>query len=88
VAAVADFGSGISAILDAAAWNFQNLDLSVHLHRQPAGEWICLESASLVGPEGAGTCRTIMHDAAGAVGVAAQSLLVTPTGPRGPAPQA
>jgi hypothetical protein len=88
VAAVADFGSGISAILDAAAWNFQNLDLSVHLHRQPAGEWICLESASLVGPQGAGTCRTIMHDAAGAVGVAAQSLFVTPTEPRGPAPQA
>jgi Acyl-CoA thioesterase C-terminal domain/Acyl-CoA thioesterase N-terminal domain len=82
VAAVADFGSGISAVLDGAAWNFQNLDLSVHLHRQPADEWICLESASLVGPQGTGTCHTIMHDAGGPVGVAAQSLLITPAAPR------
>jgi hypothetical protein len=84
VAAVADFGSGISAVLDSAAWNFQNLDLSVHLHRQPAGGWICLESASLVGPAGAGTCHTTMYDATGPVGVAAQSLFVTATTPPGP----
>jgi Acyl-CoA thioesterase C-terminal domain/Acyl-CoA thioesterase N-terminal domain len=86
VAAVADFGSGISAVLDSAAWNFQNLDLSVHLHRPPADGWICLESASLVGPAGTGTCRTIMHDAAGPVGVAAQSLFVTAAGARGGPP--
>lgn len=77
VAAVADFGSGISAILDRAAWNYHNLDLSLHLHRQPAGEWICLEAASLVGPDATGTCLTMLHDATGPVGAAAQSLLVT-----------
>lgn len=84
VAALADFGSGISAVLDRAAWNYHNLDLSLHLHRQPAGEWICLESASLVGPEGTGTCRTTLHDATGPVGAAAQSLLVTVAAPAGP----
>lgn len=76
-AGLADFGSGISAVLDRAIWNYHNLDLSLHLHRRPAGEWICLESASLVGPEGAGTCRTTLHDAAGTFGAAAQSLLAT-----------
>lgn len=76
-AALADFGSGISAVLDRSAWSYHNLDLSLHLHRHPADEWVCLESASVVGPEGAGTCRTTLHDAAGPFGVAAQSLLVT-----------
>ncbi len=86
VAALADFGSGISAILDRAAWNYHNLDLSLHLHRQLAGEWVCLESASLVGPEGTGNCLTTLHDAAGPVGAAAQSLLVTAAAARGSAP--
>lgn len=77
VAALADFGSGISAILDRGAWRYHNLDLSLHLHRCPAGEWICLDAASLVGPDGTGTCRTTLHDTGGPFGAAAQSLLVT-----------
>ncbi|MGE5286048.1 MAG: thioesterase family protein [Micromonosporaceae bacterium] len=76
-AALADFGSGISAVLDTAAWSYHNLELSLHLHRSPAGEWICLDAASLIGPDGTGVCRTTLHDAAGPFGAAAQSLFLT-----------
>jgi acyl-Coa thioesterase superfamily protein/acyl-CoA thioesterase superfamily protein len=77
VAAVADFSSGISAILDRAAWSFHNLDLTLHLHRYPAGEWICLDAASTAGPDGTGTCRAVLHDADGPFGSSAQSLLLS-----------
>jgi acyl-Coa thioesterase superfamily protein len=80
VAALADFGTGISAVLDRAAWSYHNLDLSVHLHRRPSGDWICLDAVTLVGPEGTGTCLTTLHDQAGPVGSAAQSLLITAAG--------
>lgn len=76
-AALADFGSGISAEVDTAAWSYHNLELSLHLHRSPAGEWICLDAASLIGPDGTGVCRTTLHDATGPFGAAAQSLFLT-----------
>jgi hypothetical protein len=79
-AAIADFGSGISALVDGDAWSYHNLDLSLHLHRNPAGEWICLDAASLIGPKGTGVCRSTLHDAAGPFGAAAQSLFLTPAG--------
>jgi Acyl-CoA thioesterase C-terminal domain/Acyl-CoA thioesterase N-terminal domain len=78
-AAIADFGSGISALVDGDAWGYHNLDLSLHLHRYPAGEWICLDAASLIGPEGTGVCRSTLHDAAGVFGAGAQSLFLTPS---------
>jgi hypothetical protein len=79
-AALADFGSGISALVDGNAWSYHNLDLSLHLHRNPGGEWICLDAASLIGPNGTGVCRSTLHDAAGPFGAAAQSLFLTPVG--------
>jgi Acyl-CoA thioesterase C-terminal domain/Acyl-CoA thioesterase N-terminal domain len=77
-AALADFGSGISALVDVDTWGYHNLDLSLHLHRSPTGEWICLDAASVIGPEGTGVCHSTLHDAAGAFGAAAQSLFLTP----------
>ncbi|MQA93680.1 MAG: thioesterase family protein [Streptosporangiales bacterium] len=74
--AVADFGSGISAELDVKAYSWSNLDLSVHLHRPPDGPWICMAAASAVGTAGSGLARTLLYDATGAVGQAAQSLFI------------
>lgn len=79
-AALADFGSGISAVLDRSAWTYHNLDLSVHMHRCPAGEWICLDAVSLIGPDGTGLCRTTLHDTEGPFGTAAQSLFIAAVG--------
>ncbi|MDX6583316.1 MAG: hypothetical protein QOI10_2500 [Solirubrobacterales bacterium] len=40
----ADSGNGVSATLDLGRYIFVNVDLTVHLHRLPAGEWVCLDA--------------------------------------------
>jgi hypothetical protein len=85
---VADSGNGISAELDPARWLFVNVDLTVTLYRQPAGEWVLLDAATVVGPDGVGLATSRLADTDGVVGRGAQTLVVTPhRGPAGgPAP--
>lgn len=78
VLAVADSGNGISAELDVAAWYFINPELTVHLHREAVGEWICLDAQTTVSEGGVGLATSVLSDAEGPVGVGAQSLLVAP----------
>jgi hypothetical protein len=76
--AVADCGNGLSGSVDFSRWWFINVDLTVHLHREPAGEWLCVEAASAYGPSGAGLAETELFDLNGRLGRGAQSLLVGP----------
>jgi hypothetical protein len=78
VLAVADSGNGISGELDLRRWLFINPELSVHLFREPAGEWICLDARSNIATGGAGLATSVLSDADGPVGVGAQALLVAP----------
>jgi Thioesterase-like superfamily len=75
---VADAGNGVSAVVDFSRFSFLNTDLSVHLHRDPAGEWIGMHARTVVQPSGAGLATTVLYDRAGPVGSGAQSLLVAP----------
>ena len=54
VLAVADSGNGLSGALDIAKWLFINPELTVHLHREAAGEWICLAAQTAISAGGAG----------------------------------
>ena len=74
--AVADSGSGISSELDLATRYFINPELTVHLHREPVGEWVCLDASTAISPGGTGLATTVLSDVDGPVGVGAQSLLV------------
>lgn len=74
--AAADSGNGVSATLDLARYLFINVDLSVHLHRLPAGEWVCLEAITIPQPNGVGLADTALHDEQGPLGRALQTLLV------------
>ena len=78
VLTIADSGSGVSSRLDMGAWMFANTDLTVHLHREPVGEWVGLDSETVIGPDGAGTGTSVLHDDSGPVGRGEQALLVTP----------
>ena len=78
VLAVADSGNGLSGELDLARWHFINPELTVHLHREAVGEWICVDAATTISPGGAGLATTVLYDQHGALGVGAQSLLVAP----------
>ena len=77
VLAVADSGNGLSAELDIGSF-FINPELTVHLHREPVGEWVCVDAVTTVTPGGAGLATTALSDQDGPVGVGAQSLLVGP----------
>lgn len=73
-AAAADFGNGISHVLPFPEWLFVNTDLTIQLHREPVGDWIALEARTDVSGEGVGASLSILHDARGRFGAAAQSL--------------
>ena len=80
VMVVADSGNGVSGELDLRQWLFINPELTVHLHREPAGEWVCLDAATTVSTGGVGLATSVLSDRSGPVGVGAQSLLVAPRG--------
>jgi hypothetical protein len=76
VASCADFGSGVGnpvRMTNAAAIN---PELTVHVHRYPVGEWVCLESGGYAQPHGAGLADTLLHDEHGPIGRGCQTLLV------------
>jgi hypothetical protein len=72
----ADTGNGISATLDLARYVFINVDLSVHLHRMPAGGWVCLDAVTTPQPNGMGLADSAIYDERGPIGRALQTLLV------------
>ena len=73
----ADSGNGISATLDIATHVFINVDLTVHLHRMPEGEWVCLDSVTIPEPTGLGMSDTMLWDERGPIGRTAQTLLIS-----------
>ena len=76
VLVAADAGNGVGAALDWRRYLFINVDLSVHLHRMPEGEWICLDTVTLPEANGIGLADTRLFDERGSIGRAVQSLLV------------
>lgn len=74
----ADSASGISSALDWREWLFVNPDLTIHLHRMPASEWICLEAVTYPEPHGVGMTAAVIWDETGPLGRSLQSLFVAP----------
>jgi hypothetical protein len=73
---VADSASGVSQRLDPTRWLFPNTDLTVHLHRQPRGDWAGIRANTVVGPGGVAVATATLHDLDGPVGNSAQVLTV------------
>ena len=76
VLVAADSGNGVSATLDWRRYLFINVDLSVHLHRMPIGDWVCLDAITLPERNGVGLADTALHDTEGPIGRGLQTLLV------------
>jgi hypothetical protein len=76
VAVAADSGNGVSAVLDPRRYLFVNLDLTINLLRRPRGEWVCLESRTLLGDAGSGLAESRLYDTDGVIGRGTQSLFV------------
>lgn len=76
--AAADFGNGVAAALPFERYVFINADLQIWLQRRPEGQWIALDSRTLIEPGGIAWARSVLHDERGPVGVATQALVVQP----------
>ena len=75
---VADSGSGLGSVLDPARFQYINVDLTVVLTRDPAGEWLLMESATETAADGTGLSRTRLSDSLGRIGRGWQTLLLAP----------
>jgi len=76
VLVIADSANGISATLDFTKWIYVNTDLTVHLHRMPHGEWVCLQAETFAERTGVGATASTLYDEQGPIGTGAQSLFI------------
>jgi len=73
-----DTANGIAVRQSPTEWMFPNVDLTIHLHRQPHGRWVGLDTSVTFGSDGHGLTSTVLHDLDGPVGRAEQILTVRP----------
>ncbi len=73
-----DTANGIAVREDPRRWMFPNLDLVVHLFREPAGGWVGFDTTVVFGAEGLGVTSSALHDVHGPVGRAEQVLTIRP----------
>lgn len=78
VLALADFPNGFGNAVPFDQFAYINPDLTVSLHRLPAGEWVLLDAHMYPRSTGHGTSGGTLADEQGVLGTAAQSLLITP----------
>jgi hypothetical protein len=76
VAAAADFGNGISGAVTWDEYLFINPDLTIYLHRLPAGEWVGLDARTWPTHEGVGIADAALYDERGRIGRSVQALLL------------
>ena len=75
-AAIADMGSGMSPVVPFEEWTFPNVDVDLHLHRAPRGEWLSLTCSTQAGPFGVGVAVSAMSDTEGRCGQVVQAVLL------------
>lgn len=74
-----DVANGMTPRASAEKVAFPNLDLTVHLFREPrGGGWLGFDVSASFGPDGAGLTHSVVHDEAGPFGTVAQTLTVRP----------
>ena len=73
-----DSASGVSAALDPAEWSFMNTEITVHVLREPVGEWVCVSAETTLGSGSVGIATASVHDEKGLVARSTQALLVEP----------
>jgi len=76
IAPLADCGNAFSRNAEPGRLVFMNTDLTISLHREPAGEWFGMRSVSRWESDGIGISDSLLFDEHGPVGRAIQSLII------------
>ncbi|MGE3325482.1 MAG: thioesterase family protein [Acidimicrobiia bacterium] len=76
VVAASDFSNGVSWALPVEDWIYINPDLTVHVAREPIGEWIGMRTRTQFGPHGMAFTDGELFDTTGRIGRANQSLII------------
>jgi hypothetical protein len=80
VMVAADSGSGVGAALDFSRYRFLNPEITIHLARQPVGEWIAVQAGTMLSDEGTGVTTSRLWDLDGVVGQSSAALFVEAAG--------
>jgi hypothetical protein len=75
---LADCGNAISRNGEPQDFGFLNTDLSIHIHREPRGDWFRSQATSHWNADGIGMADALLFDEYGPVGRAVQSLVISP----------
>ena len=79
LAMIADFTANAGNYLDQTRWSCINPDLSVHLAREPVGEWHAVATRAWYESDGIGHSRADLFDTVGFVGTGTTTSLVDET---------
>ena len=79
-----DTANGVAARVPPGgdSYMFPNVDLQIHLHRTPRGEWLGLDTRVTFGTDGIGLTSSVLHDLEGPFGRSEQILTVRRLGGR------
>ncbi len=76
--ALVDTANGFVVRADPQQWAFPNVDLTIHLYREPDPSWVGMDTTVTFGANGVGLTSTVLHDVHGPVGRAEQILTIRP----------
>jgi Thioesterase-like superfamily len=73
-----DTSNGVAARVKPGpgSYQFPNVDLQIHLYREPTGEWLGVQNSVSFGSDGIGLTSTVLHDTVGPFGRAEQTLTI------------
>lgn len=73
-----DVANGVATRVSPVEAAFPNVDLTAHLLREPAGDWIGFDTTVSFAATGVGITHTVLHDDLGPIATSVQSLTVRP----------
>lgn len=79
-ASIADFGGGVGTMVNRGEWTSANLDITVHLVREPVGEWLLCDASTVSNGHGFARSDMVLADEHGPFARAHQILFIAPVG--------
>ena len=81
-AIASDYGNGIGQVHVDQYTGFINADINLYLHREPVGEWVCVEAKGIAEATGVGLVESRLYDQLGAFGKVVQTTMANQRRPK------